>query len=335
MIAKEIDNCSVNGGCLLRLSIALCTYNGERFLAEQLDSFVAQERQPDELVVCDDGSLDETLPMLHRFAATANFPVHIIENSGRLGSTANFAQAIGLCAGDIIVLSDQDDVWFSTKLARIESAFTAAPSVDGFFSNGILIDEQGDKLRGDLWQRVGFQNGQRGCVRTHQALNTLFRGNFVTGATLAFRKRVRNLLLPIPAGWMHDYWIASILASASQLACIDAPLIKYRCHANQQIGVENGITQLWHRFLEKNNATYLSAAERWAEVRGRLRQTETFNNSASLFKCEGMVVHMLRRGSLPYRRLRRLPSVFVEIINGNYFHYSSGLPSILRDILAR
>lgn len=335
MITKECDNCSVDAGCLPRLSIALCTYNGKRFLAEQLDSFVAQERQPDELVVCDDGSLDETLLMLHRFAATANFPVRIIENSGRLGSTTNFAQAIGLCTGDIIVLSDQDDVWVSMKLARIESAFIASPNVSGFFSNGILIDEQGNKLRGDLWRRVGFKNGRQARVRTHLALNTLFRGNFVTGATLAFRKRVRDLLLPIPSGWVHDYWIASILAAASQLDCIDAPLIKYRCHATQQIGVENSVTQLWQRFNEKNNATYLSAAERWTEVRDRLCQTDTCNNSASLSKIEGIIVHMLRRGSLPHRRLRRLPSVLAEIINGNYFHYSSGLPSILRDIFAR
>lgn len=330
-----MDSYNVAADCQTHMSIALCTYNGERFLPEQLASFITQKRQPDEIVVCDDGSLDDTLPLLYRFAAAANFPVRIIRNPVRLGSTANFAQAIGLCTGDIIVLSDQDDVWYSTKLACIESVFTATSNIGGLFSNGILIDERGRRLKGDLWRRVGFRDGKQASMRANRAFDTLFRGNFVTGATMAFRKHLTDFLLPIPAEWVHDYWIASLLAATSRLDYIDAPLIKYRYHAAQQLGVQNGIVQLWCRFLEKNNTTYLSAAERWGEVCDRLRRSDTRHNSTSLSKCEGMVTHMQRRGSLPHQRLRRLPSVFAEILNGNYFHYSSGVSSILRDILAR
>ena len=104
----------------MKISIAMCTWNGISYLPSQLDSIAKQTRRPDELVICDDASRDNTIVLLRSFAVTANFPVHIIENPARLGSTANFSKAISLCQGDVIVFSDQDDVWQIEKLAMIE-----------------------------------------------------------------------------------------------------------------------------------------------------------------------------------------------------------------------
>ncbi len=94
----------------LRISIAMCTYNGARFLPEQLASFAAQERLPDELVVCDDGSTDATMEILQDFAATALFEVRVERNPQNLGFVRNFEKTLSLCTGDIVFLSDQDDV---------------------------------------------------------------------------------------------------------------------------------------------------------------------------------------------------------------------------------
>src|SRR5580698_1985958 len=101
----------------MKLSVALCTYNGERFLPEQLASIREQSRLPDELVICDDASADQSVAIATRFAERAPFPVRIEANSRNLGSTPNFARAIELCNGDAIVLSDQDDVWLPDKLS--------------------------------------------------------------------------------------------------------------------------------------------------------------------------------------------------------------------------
>src|SRR5215207_2518174 len=101
---------------MVRISIALCTYNGEQYLQQQLDSFVAQSRPPDELVVCDDRSTDRTVPIVEDFAKRAPFRVELVINETNLGSTRNFEKAIGLCTGDIIFLADQDDVWLPEKL---------------------------------------------------------------------------------------------------------------------------------------------------------------------------------------------------------------------------
>ena len=94
----------------MKTSIALCTYNGEKFLREQLDSIALQTLLPDELVACDDRSCDSTMEILQEFRERVSFPVHIHQNEENLGSTKNFEKAIKLCSGDIIALCDQADV---------------------------------------------------------------------------------------------------------------------------------------------------------------------------------------------------------------------------------
>ncbi len=117
----------------VKISVALCTYNGAEFLPAQLASIVAQSRQPDEIVVCDDGSTDETHAQLRQFVTESSIPVQFRINEKNLGSVKNFEQAIRLCTGEVIVLCDQDDVWREDKLKLIETAFSKRRQPDLFF----------------------------------------------------------------------------------------------------------------------------------------------------------------------------------------------------------
>ena len=101
-----------------RISVAMCTYNGEKYLHQQLASIAQQTRLPEEMVVCDDCSSDSTPEIIEEFARTVPFPVRFFRNPQNLGSTKNFEKAIGLCTGDMIALCDQDDIWMPEKLAR-------------------------------------------------------------------------------------------------------------------------------------------------------------------------------------------------------------------------
>ena len=107
----------------LSLSIALASYNGERYIAEQLDSIARQTRLPDELIISDDASGDATPAIALDFARQAPFPVKVLQNSERAGSTRNFEIAIRACTGDIIFLCDQDDVWYPNKISLVEERF--------------------------------------------------------------------------------------------------------------------------------------------------------------------------------------------------------------------
>lgn len=104
------------------ISIAMATYNGERFLRQQLDSFSRQSVPCCELVVCDDRSTDSTSDILEDFSRSAPFPVHLVRNQERLGYTANFLKAAEMCQGNLIAFSDQDDEWLPNKIARLAEA---------------------------------------------------------------------------------------------------------------------------------------------------------------------------------------------------------------------
>ena len=115
----------------MKVSIALATYNGAKYLKQQLDSFQAQTCLPDELVVCDDCSKDNTVEILEEFKETASFIVIIIQNESNLGYTGNFEKAISLCSGNLIFISDQDDVWFNNKIETIDGNIKIVPPFDG------------------------------------------------------------------------------------------------------------------------------------------------------------------------------------------------------------
>src|SRR5438552_15532105 len=125
-----------------QISVALCTYNGARCLTEQLASRATQAKLPDELVVCDDESTDESAEIVRNFARNVRFPVRLEVNERNVGSIKNFEKAIGLCRGEIGALADQDDVWKDQKLSKLCIALQENPRAGYAFSNAELIDER-------------------------------------------------------------------------------------------------------------------------------------------------------------------------------------------------
>src|SRR5688572_4846600 len=220
----------------------MCTYNGARFVREQLDSIAAQTRLPDELIICDDASQDSTVEIIRAFSAHAPFPVRLVINEQTLGSTSNFEKATGLCSGEIIAFADQDDVWKPEKLHLLEVEFAKRPDVGLVFSDAEIVDEKLHPIGHRMWNEVGFGERQKQLIREGRALDVLLPGWSVTGATMAFRSKFRNLILPIPTSlpMIHDGWIALMVAAVAEVEFIDEPLILYRQHSGQQIGAPVG-----------------------------------------------------------------------------------------------
>jgi len=236
---------------MTRISVAMCTYNGSRFLPEQLASIAAQTRLPEEMVICDDGSTDATAEIVEAFAHTAPFPVRFIRNPQNLGSTKNFEKAIGLCTGDLIALCDQDDVWMPEKLARQAEMMENDPELGGVFSDAELMDVSSKRLGKQLWDSIQFGSGEQKQFQAGHGVDILLKRNVVTGATLMVRASRRPQFLPVPNIWVHDGWIAWMLVIHSQLRLIDEPLIQYRIHPNQQVGIESVSKTLPSTLLER------------------------------------------------------------------------------------
>lgn len=323
-------------------SVAMCTYNGARFVAEQLESVAGQTRPPGELVVCDDRSTDGTREAVERFAARAPFPVRLFVNDENLGSTQNFGRAVSLCRGDLIALCDQDDVWLPAKLERIEARFAARPSVGFVFTDAELVDEELRPTGRRLWENIGFGEAEKRLVRRGRALDLLLPGWHVTGATMAFRARFLPLVLEIPAdlALIHDGWIALMVSAASDADFIEEPLIRYRQHAAQQVGAKKpageppapglvGVAEVARR--ANTYGELIRIAER---ARARLSAWDDGPRVAdALRRLDERIKHLRARDRLPTGALGRLPVVLGELLTLRYHRYSSGARSAVKDLL--
>ncbi len=240
----------------------MCTYNGEQYLLPQLKSILHQTQTPSELILCDDGSTDTTLDIAQTFAADAPFPVRIVQNATRLGSTKNFEQAIKLCTGDFIALCDQDDVWYPEKLATLLSLLTSDPAIGGVFSDGDLTGPQGQHLDRSLWQSFRFDPLAQSKLSKGLVEQVFFRLSVVTGTTMMFRASLRDKLLPIPTSWVHDGWLAWMLSLHSRLAPCRAKLMAYRVHPSQQIGAPTSDTTFLKSMFREGTSRYLDRMRR-------------------------------------------------------------------------
>jgi Glycosyl transferase family 2 len=318
-----------------RISVAMCTYNGERFLPEQLASIVQQTRSPDELIVCDDRSTDRTLTVLRDFAASVSFPVRIFVNEHNLGVSANFEGAIRRCKGDLIALSDQDDIWYPTRLEMSAWTLDCERDIGLVFTDADLIDANGQLLDQTIWKRLRFAGKPLHDLLAGQ-WTVLAKQRFVTGATVMFRSSLRESSLPVGAGWVHDEWIAMTAAAFSRLGPIEQALIRYRIHGSQQVGFTN---KLQKRAKEESEAN--QHWRRVAESAKELRELCDFLAAAGVDPGNAVLqayqehLRFLEfRANLPPGRLARMGSILRRY--PQYEAHASGAASALKDLsLAR
>lgn len=328
----------------MKVSVALCTYNGAQYLQEQLESIAKQKRLPDELVVCDDRSQDNTVEIVESFASRVPFLVRLISNKQNLGSTKNFEHCIGLCTGDIIVLSDQDDVWQHDKLERIYEIFSTESHKGAVFTDANIVDEHLNPLKNALWESIEFTKSEQKRFAKGKTVEVLVKHNVVTGATMAFRSEFKDLILPIPSTWVHDGWIALLVAYVSDLAIIPEPLILYRQHPKQQVGagyssrsilikIQINVSKLIKRMKENSNV-HQERFNQYKLAYERLIYSQSYSiKKEELFYLEAKIKHLQKRANMPKNRLIRLHIVIKELVKLNYHRYSYGIYSFCEDII--
>lgn len=209
----------------LKLSVAMATFNGQQYLAEQLDSILTQTRLPDEMVICDDASTDLTYRLLNQFKERAPFVVRLIVNPTNLGHALSFSNAIEQCNGDLISLCDQDDVWYSSKLAEVEACF--------HIDHELILVVHNSNITSENLSRSGFTTF--GQVR---ALGKALQDSIFAGCLMTFRSEVVKIAIPIPHNRpQHDVWlneVVSLLVSKEKWRShyIQVPLMSHRRHAS-------------------------------------------------------------------------------------------------------
>lgn len=203
---------------LPQVSIALTTYNGAPHLAAQLDSLLAQQGVDFEIVVADDGSSDDTLQILTRYAAL-DARLRLLPTGGNLGFNGNFARCFAACRAELISPCDQDDVWAPQKTARLVAALGDAEAV---YSNSRFVDASGQPMHKCMSDEVRMLHGRDPRVY-------LF-GNSVSGHAMLFRRGLLEAALPFPQGAYFDWWLAFVAAGCGGVRYLDEVLVDYRRH---------------------------------------------------------------------------------------------------------
>jgi glycosyltransferase involved in cell wall biosynthesis len=210
-----------------KISVCMATYQGERYITHQLQSILEQLSSNDEVIIVDDCSTDATCTVIK---ALQDVRIVLIRNASNQGVLRTFETALSRCSGEIVFLSDQDDLWRPNKVRTVLNAFNHDPKLMLVASDAILIDESGNKIADSFY-------AQRGKFRSGIWSNLLI-GKF-HGCTMAFRRDLLRRVLPFPPGTRahHDTWIGCVNALIDgKTQFIAEPLVAYRRHGTNVTG---------------------------------------------------------------------------------------------------
>lgn len=325
----------------LTCGIALCTYNGERYLRAQLDSILTQSRRPDQVVVCDDGSTDGTWEMLQQWQAHSGLEIVLHRNEQRQKVTANFAQAVSRLDTDLIFLCDQDDVWLPDKVARMQQVFENDASVLLVHSDAELIDGKGRSLGTTLLEELKVDAFERAAIRHGRAFEVLVRRNVITGATAVIRRSLLKQALPIPRSFFHDEWLGFVACLSGKVVLLDETTIQYRQHGNNFVGVrrlpwKTVLRQYWWQINKADSREDVRRTLMMREALFERYRQRAVPRADQLPALQEAVAFARFRCNPPSRGMDRAALAVRHLVSGKY-RRSSPLPLLefTRDVINR
>ncbi len=324
------------GDTKMSVSIALATYQGARFLPEQLDSFLAQGRLPDELCVSDDGSSDGTAALIEEFARKAPFPVRFFRNPKHGGANKNFEYAIQQCRGDVVLFSDQDDVWLPNHVERLLVPFDGDQRIVAVASNSQYCDQNLQPL-GLITEEVErFPPRMREATMRLPAnqLELVVRHRISAGHGMAFRRILVPLIVPFCAAWTYDQWVFILAAAAGFVTYVPEALTLHRQHESQAVASRKIDLQNWAA-QSRNTSNEQAEEEKWREIADRIRSHRNLVRDPDaavkiLDQKADFVGSRARTRNAPVGQ--RLVFTLRELMLGRYHRYGRGFLTFARDL---
>lgn len=227
----------------MNISVAMATYNGAKYVGQQIDSILKQLNLEDELVISDDNSSDGTLEILKVYQQ-GDKRISVYPNNSK-GILGNFENAISNCNNEIIFLSDQDDIWLSNKVEVVKKQFQNS-EVSLVLSDCYIVDSELNVIHESFYER---RKPRKGIVRN------IIRNSYL-GCGMAFRSELKSIILPIPKGIpMHDAWIGILAELYGSVSIIPDKLFYYRRHNSNATQIESSNFKqmiLWRKDLIKH-----------------------------------------------------------------------------------
>ncbi len=263
----------------ISVQILLATYNGERFLREQLDSLVNQTFQDFTILIRDDGSTDDTLKIIKEYQQKNLLKIKLlIDEKRNVGAAQNFGILLENSTADYMFFCDQDDVWLNekmelslTKMLEVENMKTIMPCL--IFSNMMAIDELGNVTNNSVWKQLKLHP-------EYFTLNRLLIQNIPHGCTMLVNKALRNIACPIPTtAILHDHWVALLSVACGNWSFISDPLILLRNHTENVTRKKSSLTDKLNRFT----INFLSKKEYEYFIKIRVDQARALLNRINAF----------------------------------------------------
>lgn len=257
-----------------KISVVLCTFNGEKYIYEQLKSIENQSLQPFELIIVDDNSTDSTINKIKTYMEKSKLNIRCVKNTKRKGVVKNFEYAISIANGDYIALSDQDDVWLKDKLKwslckmmDMERNNDDIPIL--IHTDMKVVDENLHTLDESFMNCEGIEN------KINDPSKYICVHNYVTGCTTLLNKKAVELILPFPNYvLMHDWWIAFAISMVGRIGFINSPTVLYRQHGCNVLGAHKyiSIKGLYNAFKFKNRL------KRIEDILHQLKEISNYKN---------------------------------------------------------
>jgi glycosyltransferase involved in cell wall biosynthesis len=313
----------------MKISVALCTYNGEKFIKEQLESILNQTVSVDEIIICDDNSKDKTVSICQEILSESGKEYKIIVNEASLGVSNNFLKALKMTTGDYIFTCDQDDVWLEKKVEIFISEAEKSNRLL-YFSNGELVDSNNHSLNKTLWDSINLKFSEiEGCA---SPLETILKRSIVTGAAMCVSRKLIEKVDSIPENWLHDEWFSIIASVEKSITPINQMTFNYRQHQNNVVGAvsKDFKTKITNWFGGFNSISHFRnhMQKRSLDILCITKNTE-FENLAKKYYDFWNGLLLLSNSSF----FKKIYFIFKNLFNGNYFCYYTGIRGFLRDLL--
>lgn len=315
------------------ISVALCTYNGSLYLREQLDSLLNQTTAPDEIVISDDCSNDQTIEIINEYLEKYPKIFRVFINDEKKGVFKNFPFVISQCIGDIIFTCDQDDYWFPNKIENHVSIYNDNKHIELVFSNADVVLNDINNYLYPLWESNminDYENGQPSIK------SLLYKGKSIAGCCMSFRKDLFNRILPFPDGVYHDDWLATNACLNNGIIGINKSLIKYRQHNSNAVGIIRGSKLSFYKSLITNVKFYVNSDiyiyHRHSKVYSALIQVTSNKGIISKLELESNLEFYKIRSSYNILKWIQVFKLLTHNLILNRYKYHNGIYTYFKDL---
>lgn len=307
------------------MSVVMATYNGQLYLKEQIESILAQDLVPNEIIIVDDFSSDNTIQIIEDFQKNTSVCIKLIKHNINKGVLESFRDGLNIVEGNIVFFCDQDDVWYKNKTAQMVKIFENNSNIMVVFSNADIVDCNLEKTGLTLWNSIRYVPGKIEDIKYE-----LFKRNIFTGMCMAVRREWALSLPEFSNHMLHDEFFGWCAASENKAMYVDLSLVAYRQHNKNVVGSGNytkfqNIKQTKKIVEQSSNDTKEKYYDLYQivqdiELKMRIKKAESF--------------YRIRSELFTEKRIIALGKCLREISKGNYFTFCSKTEyAIQKDLL--